>query len=68
MPVILDRRGEERWIQGDDVDELQAMLDPYPDGQMQSYGVSTAVNHPANDGPELVDPVATDQSGLGAFG
>ena len=68
MPVILDRDEEDRWLEADDEDELQALLDPYPAGRMETYEVSRAVNNPANEGPELVEPVGSDQTGLGEFG
>lgn len=68
MPVILDLDEEDRWLKEDDVDELQAMLDPYPDERMRTYEVTTSVNSPANEGPNLIEPVGSEQSGLGEFG
>lgn len=67
MPVILDRAEERQWLEEDDVDELQELLNPFPADRTRSYEVSTAVNNPANEGPELVEPVKSDQSGLGEF-
>lgn len=67
MPVILDREEERRWLETDDVDARQSLLDPFPADRTTAYEVSTAVNNPANEGPELVEPVGTDQSGLGEF-
>lgn len=68
MPVILAPDEEERWLHEDDQDELQRLLDPYPDEGTRSWEVSRAVNNPGNDGPELVEPVGSDQSGLEEFG
>jgi putative SOS response-associated peptidase YedK len=56
MPVILDREDYTRWldreIPGKDVFDL---LRPY-DGELQAHPVSTRVNKPANDGPDLIEP------------
>jgi putative SOS response-associated peptidase YedK len=68
MPVILDREEEQLWLETDDVDEIQGMLDPFPNDRMEGYEVSTKVNNSANEGPELIEPVGTDQTGLDAFG
>lgn len=67
MPVVLELDEEERWLQADDADRRQSLLDPYPSELTESYEVSTSVNNPANDGPELIEPVGSDQSGLGQF-
>lgn len=67
MPVILAPDEEPIWLEADDVDELNALLDPYPGNQTRSYEVSRAVNDPTNEGPELVEPVGGGQSGLGDF-
>ncbi|MEF8915093.1 SOS response-associated peptidase [Natronomonas sp.] len=53
MAVILDPGEERAWLDGEDVP-----LDPAPTEEFRSYPVSTAVNDPANDRPELVRPVA----------
>lgn len=68
ISVILDRDEEERWLQEDDADELQELLDPFDDDRMGSYEVSRAVNDPTNEGPSLIDPVGSDQSGMEEFG
>lgn len=68
MPVILAPDEEVTWLRSDDPDELRALLDPYPDSATSEYEVSTAVNNPGNDGPELVEPLGGSQSGLGEFG
>ena len=68
MPVILTRDEERKWLESEGTDDLQALLDPFPDGRMDTCEVSTAVNNSANDGPELVEPVGGSQTGLGEFG
>ncbi|EJN61124.1 SOS response-associated peptidase [Halogranum rubrum] len=58
MAVVLDESEEETWLTGD-ADEVQSLLDPYPDDAMEAYPVSTQVNSPANDGPALIEEVET---------
>ncbi|WP_137286570.1 SOS response-associated peptidase [Halorussus salinisoli] len=73
MPVILDREEERRWLrggEGNDPDELADLLDPYPASEMHAYPVSSAVNDPENDAPEVVEAVAAEedvQTGLDEF-
>jgi putative SOS response-associated peptidase YedK len=51
MPVVLpDRRAEDGWLSAGDA----ALLAPAPDDYLEAWPVSTAVNRPANEGPELV--------------
>ncbi len=67
MPVILEPDEEDVWLDADDEDELQSILGPYPGDRTTEFEVSRAVNDPANEGPALVEPVGSDQSGLGDF-
>jgi len=55
MAVILDPTEESTWLRGN-TDNVSGLLDPY-DGSMQTYPVSSAVNSPSNDSPELIEPV-----------
>ncbi|GAB4318986.1 MAG: SOS response-associated peptidase [Bacteroidales bacterium] len=57
MPVILPREAEKRWLEGATADELQTLLKPCPEERMNGWPVSTLVNSPANDFPEIRDPV-----------
>ena len=59
MPVILEREFEEDWldVKTHDFDSLKQMLKPYPDDNMIAYAVSTEVNNPSNDNPELIRKV-----------
>ena len=55
MPVILGKIDEDVWLTKDyDFEKILALLKPYSEKDMVSYPVSTRVNSPANDGPELV--------------
>ena len=58
MPVILPRELESLWLDHDiqDPAALGDILTPYPAKAMEAYEVSTLVNSPANDGPEVVVP------------
>ncbi|WP_026289562.1 SOS response-associated peptidase [Thioalkalivibrio sulfidiphilus] len=44
------------WLQAGPED-ARAMLLPFPADQMDAYPVSTRVNSPRNDGPDLVEPI-----------
>jgi len=55
MAVILDPAAESEWLSGD-TETAAELLAPY-DGPMRSYPVSTAVNSPSNDSPELIEAV-----------
>ena len=69
MPAILEPDEERRWLSADDPEELRTLLDPYPDDGLVAYPVSKAVNDPANDSPDVIEPVDVgEQSGLGDFG
>lgn len=67
MPVILPREAERRWLEGTP-EERAALCGPYPVGDLSAYPISTAVNDPTNDDESLIDPLDTEQSGLGSFG
>lgn len=56
MPVILDPGAFARWLDPaqTDVGALQSLIRPAPDEAFEVYPVSTQVNSPANDDPELV--------------
>ena len=60
MPVILPREAYELWLAPEEKDpsELDGLLVPFPAPEMMAYPVSRTVNSPANEGPELIVPVA----------
>ncbi|WP_435073506.1 SOS response-associated peptidase [Halorubrum sp. HHNYT27] len=57
MAVILEPDEEATWLRGDP-DEAAALLDPYPADELTAYPVSTRVNSPAVDAPDLIDRLA----------
>jgi putative SOS response-associated peptidase YedK len=55
MPVILqDQDAEHGWLRASKPDELERLLQPYPDAWMEAVPVSRKVNSPATNGPELI--------------
>ncbi len=63
MPVILAEDEEDRWLDGGDLH----VLDPFEADPLEAYPVSKTVNSPANDSPEVIEPLDTEQSGFDAF-
>jgi len=47
---------EATWLRGAPP-EAAALLDPYPADELTAHPVSTRVNSPAVDAPELIEPV-----------
>jgi putative SOS response-associated peptidase YedK len=66
MPAIIPERAFDLWLDCGAFDSMTAtaLLDPAPDGLLEAYEISTAVNRTANDGPALIEPA--DQSAPGA--
>lgn len=60
MPVILDQKDYDLWLDPEmrEAEPLQALLRPYPEKKMTAYAVSLLVNSPANDTPEVLEPVS----------
>jgi putative SOS response-associated peptidase YedK len=59
MAVVLAPDEEETWLRGDP-DEAASLLDPYPSDELTAHPVSTRVNSPGVDAPELIEPVGGD--------
>jgi putative SOS response-associated peptidase YedK len=58
MPVILDRASFDAWLDpATELGGVASLLEPAPDDALRMWPVSTAVNHVAANGPELLDPV-----------
>jgi putative SOS response-associated peptidase YedK len=56
MPVILASQDYDLWLDPTvQSEQLQNLLQPFPSEAMVSYPVSTKVNKPTNDTPELVN-------------
>ena len=64
MPVILPNAAFAEWLepQPQKPEALQHLLGSYPAGEMTAHPVSTLVNRPANDRPELIAPIPGDQT------
>lgn len=59
MPVILRREDEDVWLDTDaGPAQLRSLLAPYPADEMEAFTVSRAVNSPANESAELLQPAA----------
>jgi putative SOS response-associated peptidase YedK len=58
MAVILPSDKLDEWINPEQrsTDDLSKLLHPYPADQMEAYPVSTRVNIPHNDSPDLINP------------
>jgi putative SOS response-associated peptidase YedK len=61
MPVIVAREAYEAWLSPADMGahEAAAILQPYPAEEMAFYEVSTLVNRPGNDTPEVMAPLSS---------
>jgi putative SOS response-associated peptidase YedK len=57
MPVILDRQVEKRWIESASEEELIQLMKPYEGSTLIAYPISSKVNSPRNDSPEIIEPV-----------
>jgi putative SOS response-associated peptidase YedK len=59
MPVILADADYTTWLDPTESTQstLTSLLKPYPASEMELYPVSTAVNNPRNDGPDLIQSI-----------
>jgi putative SOS response-associated peptidase YedK len=59
MPVIVAPERFELWLgAGAPTADFASLLEPYPADRMEAFPVSRRVNSPANDSPEILEPVA----------
>jgi putative SOS response-associated peptidase YedK len=65
MPVIIEPDSRDIWLDKDmqDIDRLTALLKPYETGSMEAYEVSSLVNSPKNNRPDLINPVSMFEGG-----
>lgn len=64
MPVILGRRARAEWLRRDAaVQELAAVLAPYPAAKMESVAVSDYVSNPVHDSLKCLQPVLLPRQG-----
>ena len=61
-PVIVPPEQFDFWLDCKNVDEKMAaeLLAPAPEGSMEVYEISSAVNHVANDSPAVLEPCSAD--------
>jgi putative SOS response-associated peptidase YedK len=58
MPVILDPTDWDAWLHEETpIEDLRPLLVPAPEGTLEAYPVSPAVNNVRSDGPELLAPL-----------
>jgi putative SOS response-associated peptidase YedK len=62
MPVVLPESAWSTWLdrENDDTETLQKLLVPAPAAELEAWPVSTLVNKPDNNGPELLEPAPVD--------
>lgn len=59
MPVILTPETEAQWLnpKNKNIEDLQKLLVPYEAKDMEAFQVSSEVNSPKNNSPELIDAI-----------
>ncbi len=58
MPLILEPADYDMWLLPETpLDQLNHLLRPFDPAQLLAYPVSTAVNKPQNDTPDIIEPV-----------
>jgi len=59
MPVILGENQRWAWLEADAPQKaLSDLLVPFPADEMKCFAVSTAVNSPNNDRPDILAPAS----------
>jgi putative SOS response-associated peptidase YedK len=67
MPVVLPQDAESAWLSAGP-DARKALCRPYRGDDLAAYEISTRVNDPENDDPQVVESLDHEQSGLEDFG
>lgn len=64
MPVILEPKSEEAWLnpENDDLNHLKSLLVPCASKLLEMHPVSTLVNSPRNNIPNILDLVSSKQA------
>jgi putative SOS response-associated peptidase YedK len=59
MPAIIPEDKDDLWLDPkiNDKDRLMPLLRPYSPNEMEYYEVSSVINKPENDSPEIIMPV-----------
>lgn len=63
MPVLIGPKSKEDWLANGKHELLKAA----PEAWVSIIEISNAVNNPRNEGPRIIEPLKTQQSGLGDF-
>lgn len=59
MPVLLNEDGVTAWLSaGADMPILRGLLNPAPEAYLRFYQVSSSVNDPKHDSPEVASPLS----------
>lgn len=65
MPAILNKHDEQAWLFEKDELYLKKLLQPFDALKMDAYQVSSKLNSPANNSPEIIERVEDVQGRLG---
>ena len=60
MPVVLSPETWPAWLGEEPVDQLKALLAPYPSAEMRCWPVSPRVGNVKNNDPSLIEPLAAE--------
>jgi putative SOS response-associated peptidase YedK len=65
MPLLVEKERYGAWLDPtvSDPEDLLSLLVPAAPGRLQAFPVSTEVNNVKNNGPQLVEPLATEPPG-----
>jgi putative SOS response-associated peptidase YedK len=58
MPVILEKQDEKMWLEEKNQKALLELIKPFDSNRMDAYQISSMVNSPRNNSPEIIEPVA----------
>ena len=58
MPVVIDHKDEEAWLSEESDEALTHLMRPYAPKHTHAYRISTLINNPRNDSPEVIKQVA----------
>ena len=58
MPVMLSHSEAVKWMDNKTpLDDLMALMKPAPEGLLERYPISTYLNKPGNEGPEVIEKI-----------
>ncbi|WP_330633592.1 SOS response-associated peptidase [Halocatena halophila] len=66
MPVVLPKDAEDVWLSTGS-EHRKEMCRPYPDEDLAADPITTRVNNPQNDDPQVIESIDSEQSGLDEF-